>query len=419
MKEVVIISAVRTPIGNYMGALRDVPAYDLVALVLNEAVKRAKVDPVNVDDVVMGQCYQSGEYVNIARMGLLTAGWPDSVPGITVDRRCPSGGDAVCFGAMEIMTGTSEIVVAGGVESMSNAEFYIPGGVKWGVGRQGGVKADDSPRGHGSLALFGMPLYDRIQRSRPMHQPVSRYGVIKSNMAWAENAGKEHNLSREEADRWALRSHQRACAAQDAGKFKEQIVPVPVPQRRGEPKIIDSDEGPRHDTSIEALSKLKPVLGGLCTAGNSATENDAAAAFVLTTAEKAKELGVEPMAFLTSFAFGASNPLTTWKAAPVAVNKALKKAGITVSDIGLFEIQEAFSIQVISDFIELGIPREEWDKIINVNGSGIALGHPLGATLALRLVNLVYELRRRNGKYGLTTTPGAGGIGTALIIERR
>lgn len=419
MKEVVILSAARTPIGNYMGSLRDVLAYDLVALVLNAAVERAKVDPATVDDVIMGQCYQSGEYVNIARMGLLTAGWPVTVPGITIDRRCTSGVDAVCFGTMEIMTGVSEIVVAGGVESMSTAEFYIPGGIKWGVGRQGGIKADDSPRGHGSLGLFGITLYDRIQRSRPMHQPISRFGLIKSNMAWAENAAKEHNISREEADRWALRSHQRACAAQDAGKFKEQIVPVPVPQRKGEPKIIDADEGPRRDTSIEVLSKLKPVLGGICTAGNSATENDAAAAFVLTTAEKAKELGVEPLASVASFAFGASDPLTTWKAAPVAVDKALKKAGLTLSGIELFEIQEAFSVQVLADFIELGIPREDWDKKINVNGSGIALGHPLGATLALRLVNLVYEMRRRNLRYGLTTTPGAGGIGTALIVKGR
>lgn len=419
MQEVVIASAVRTPIGSYLGALRDVPAYDLTALVLNETVKRAKVDPATVDDVIMGQCYQSGEYVNIARMGLLTAGWPVEVPGITIDRRCTSGVDAVCFGAMEIMTETSEIVVAGGVESMSTAEFYIPGSVKWGIGRQGGIKADDSPRGHGSLGLFGITLYDRIQRSRPMHQPIDRFGVIKSNMAWAENSGKEHNLSREEADKWALRSHQRACAAQDAGKFKEQIVPVAVPQRKGEPKVVDADEGPRGDTSMEALSKLKPVLGGICTAGNSATENDAAAAFVLTTPEKAKELGVEPLVFIKSFAFGASNPLTTWKASPVAVNKALKKAGLTISDIDLFEIQEAFAIQVLSDIIELEVPREDWDKKINVNGSGIALGHPLGATLALRLVNLVYELRRRNARYGLVTTPGAGGIGIALIVERR
>jgi len=419
MEDVAIVSAVRTPIGSYMGAMRDVLAYDLTALVLNEAVKRANVDPAQVDDVIIGQCYQSGEYVNIARMGLLTAGWPVTVPGITIDRRCTSGVDSVCFGAMEIMTGVSEVVAAGGIESMSTAEFYIPGGVKWGIGRQGGIKADDSPRGHGSLGMFGITLYDRIQRSRPMHQPISRFGVIVSNMAWAENSAKEHNLSREDADKWALRSHQRAVAAQDAGKLKEQIVPVSIPQGRGEPIVFDTDEGPRRDTSLEALAKLRPVLDGVCTAGNSATENDAAAAFVLTTEKKAKELGVEPLAFVKSFAFGGADPLTTWKASPVAVEKALKQAGLTVNDIDLFEIQEAFAVQVLSDIIELGIPEEDWDKKINVNGSGISLGHPLGATLALRLVNLVYEMKRRNARYGLVTTPGAGGIGLGLIVERR
>lgn len=419
MENIAIISAVRTPIGNYMGTLRDVPAYDLVALVLNEAVKRAKVDPVRVGDVIMGQCYQSGEYVNIARRGLLTAGWPVTVPGITIDRRCTSGVDAICFGSMEIMTGVSEIVAAGGVESMSTAEFYIPGGVKWGIGRQGGIKAGDSPRGHGSLGQFGITIYDRIQRSRPMHQPESRFGLIRSNMEWAEKAAKEHNISREDVDKWALRSHLRACAAQDAGKFKEQIVPVTIPQRKGAPIVIDTDEGPRRDTSLEVLAKLTPTLGGICTPGNSATENDAAAAFVLTTEKNAKELGVEPLAFVKSFAFGGADPWTTWKASPAAAPKALERAGITISDIDLFEVQEAFAVQVLSDLIEMGIPKEDWDKKVNVNGSGISLGHPLGATLALRTVNLVYEMRRRNARYGLVTTPGAGGVGLVLIVERK
>lgn len=419
MEDVAIVSAVRTPIGNYMGTLRDVPAYTLVATVLNEVAKRANLNPEQVDDVIFGQCYQSGEYVNIARRGLLDAGWPDAIPGITIDRRCTSGADAVCFGAMEIMTGVSDIVAAGGVESMSTAEFYIPGGLKWGIGRQGGIKEADSPRGHGSLGIFGITLYDRIQRSRPMHQPESRYGIIRSNMEWAENSAKEHNLTRERADKWALRSHQRACAAQEAGKFKEQIVPVSVPQQRGDPVVVDTDEGPRSDTSLEALARLRPALGGICTPGNSATENDAAAAFVLASAPKVKELGVEPLAWVKSFAFGGANPLTTWKASPVAVEKALKKAGLTTNDIDLFEVQEAFAIQVLSDLIELNIPEGDWDKKVNVNGSGISLGHPLGATLALRLVNLLYEMRRQNARYGLVTTPGAGGIGLGLIVERR
>lgn len=419
MEDVAIVSAVRTPIGNYMGSLRNVPAYDLVATVLNEAVKRAKVDPVNVDDVIFGQCYQSGEYVNIARMGLLTADWPDSVPGITIDRRCTSGADAVCFGAMEIMTGVSDIVAAGGVESMSTAEFYIPGNIKWGIGRGAGVSFPDAPRGHGSISMAGITLYDRIQRSRPMHMPISKYGYVASNMVWAENSAKEHNLTREQADNWALRSHRNAVAAQDAGLFKDQIVPVSVPQPKGDPKIFDTDEGPRRDTSPEQLAKLKPTLGGICTPGNSATENDAAAAFILVSASKVKELGVKPLAWVKSFAFGASNPLTTWKGSPVACEKAMKKAGLTVNDIDVFEVQEAFAIQVLSDLIEMKIPKEDWDKKVNLCGSGIALGHPLGATLALRLVNLIYTLNRLKGRYGLTTTPGAGGIGLGLIVERR
>ena len=418
MEDVAIISAVRTPIGSYMGALRDVPAYDLTALVLNEAVKRAKVDPALVDDVIMGQCYQSGEYVNIARMGLLTAGWPVTVPGITIDRRCTSGMDAVCFGAMEIQTGNSEIVVAGGVESMSTAEFYIPGQIRWGIGRQGGIKADDSPRGHGSLSLFGITLYDRGQRSRPMHQPISRFGVLRSNMAWADKAAEELNITREDCDKWALRSHQNACAAIDAGTFKEYIVPVTIPQARGEPKVVDTDEGPRRDTTLEALSKLRSVLGGVCTAGNSSTENDAAAAFVLTTEAKAKELGVEPLAYLKSFAVAADDPWCPPKAGTKAFKKALEKAGLTVEQIDVFEIQEAFAAQCLYNIRTVGVPEELYDRI-NVNGSGVSLGHPIGATLAIRLCGLVHEMKKRNARYGLVGTPSAGAPALAAVFERR
>ena len=418
MEEIVIISAVRTPIGRYMGCLRDVPAYDLGAAVLNEVVKRAKVDPAHVDDVILGQCYQSGEYVNLARMSLLTAGWPVEVPGITIDRRCTSGVDSVCFGAMEIMTGNAEIVVAGGVESMSTAEFYIPGGVKWGIGRQGGIKADDSPRGHGSLSMFGITLYDRIQRSRPMHQPISRFGLLISNMAWADKAAKELNISREECDKWVLRSHQKACAAIDSGKFRDEIAPVTIPQRKGEPMIIDTDEAPRRDTTLEKLAQLQSILGGVSTAGNSSSENDGAAACVLTAEAKAEELGVEPMAYLKSFAVAGADPFRTWLAVPMAVNKALEKAGLDIGQIDLIEIQEAFAGQLLADVKELGISDEDCEKKVNVNGSGISLGHPVGATGAMRMTTLLYEMKRRNAKYGLETICGGGGLGIAAIVER-
>ena len=318
MERVAVVSAVRTPIGAYLGALRDVPAYDLVAAVLNEAAKRANVNPVEVEDVIFGQCYQSGEYVNIARRGLLQAGWPVTVPGITLDRRCTSGMDALVIGAMQIQTGVSKIVVAGGVESMSTAEFYIPGNIKWGIGRGAGISYADAPRGHGSQKLFGIPIYDRIQRSRPMHQPSDKFGEIVSNVAWAENVAKEIGLTREECDKWALRSHQNAVAAQKNGKFKDYIVPISVPSSKGEPKIVDTDEGPRADTTLEALAKLKPIMGGVCTAGNSSSENDAAAAFILMGESTAKERGLEPLAYLKAWEKAADDP----RDPPKAGNKA-------------------------------------------------------------------------------------------------
>ena len=413
MEKVAILSAVRTPIGRYMGVLRDVPAYDLGALVLNEAVKRAKVDPASVDEVIMGQCYQSGEYVNIARMSLFVAGWPERITGITVDRRCCSGLDAICFGAMKIQSGNADIVVAGGVENMSSAEFYIPGSIKWGIGGTG-----DMPRGHGSLATWGITVYDRIQRGRVMSQPVDRFGVLQTMMVWGDGAAKAENISREECDKWAFGAHQKACAAIDSGKFKEEIIPVAVPQRKGEPVVIDTDETPRRDTTLEKLAQLQSILGGVSTAGNSSSENDGAAACVLTTEAKAKELGVEPMAYLKSFAVAGADPFCTWLAVPIAVNKALEKAGLDIGQMDLIEIQEAFAGQLLADVKELGISEEDCEKKVNVNGSGISLGHPVGATGAMRMATLLHEMKRRNAKYGLETICGGGGLGIAAIVER-
>jgi len=413
MEKVAILSGVRTPIGRYMGVLRDVPAYDLGALVLNEAVKRAKVNPAWVDDVVMGECYQNGEYVNIARMSLLVAGWPVEIAGVTLDRRCCSGLEAICYGGMKIQTGNADIVVAGGVESMSSAEFYIPGRIKWGIGGTG-----DMPRGHGSLATWGIPFYDRIQRGRVMSQPVDRFGVLQTMMVWGDGAAEAENISREDCDVWAFEAHQKACAAIDSGKFKDEIVPVTVPQRKGKPVIIDTDETPRHDTTLEKLAALRPVLGGVSTAGNSSSENDGAAACVLTTEAKADELGMEPMAYLKSFAVAGTDPMRTWLAVPIAVNKALEKAGLNIDQIDLIEIQEAFAGQLLADVKELGISKEDCEKKVNVNGSGISLGHPVGATGAMRMTTLLYEMRRRNVKYGLETICGGGGLGIAAIVER-
>ena len=420
MEEVAIISSVRTPIGAYTGALKDVLAYDLAALVLNEAVKRAKVDPAQVDSVIMGQCYQSGEYVNIARMSLLTAGWPVEVPGVTIDCRCCSGLEAICFAAMNIQTGNAEIMVASGVEHMSSAEYYIPGNlIKWGIGGKNDPKWGFMPRGHGSLQMWGIPLHDRIQRGRVMSQPIDRFGELNSMMTWAETAAREEHITREETDKWALRSHQKAIAAIDSGVFAEEIVPVTVPQRRGEPIIVDTDETPRRDTSLERLARLATVYPeGICTAGNSSSENDGAAACVLTTRAKAKELGVEPMAYIKSFAIAGADPTLTYPAVPAAVNKALEKAGLTIEQIELIEIQEAFACQALADARLMGIPEEDWDKKINVNGSGVSLGHPVGATGVLRMTTLLHEMKRRNVKYGLETICGGGGLGICAIVER-
>jgi len=412
VKEVVIVSAVRTPVGNFGGSLRTVPAYDLGALVLDEVVKRAKLEPGSVNMVIMGQNYHSGEYVNIARMSLLKAGWPVEIPALTLDRRCPSGFDTVCLAAMMIQSGNADIVIAGGVESMSTAEFYLKGDIRWGVGGVG-----DMPRGHGSLSTWGIPMYDRILRARVMSQPEERFGTIPTMMTWAETAAKEYSISREEVDKWALLSNQRACAAIESGKFKEEIIPVSVPQRRGEPLLFTEDERPRRDTSLEALSKLRPVLGGVCTAGNSAGENDGAAACVVMSQEKAEELNIKPMAYVKSFAFSGADPRYTWKAVPAAVNMALKKAGLTLNQADLIELHEAFAAQVLANFKELGITEKDYDRV-NVNGSCVALGHPLGATGARILTTLLYEMPRRNARYGLVAICGGGGMGVCGILEK-
>jgi len=421
MEEVVIVSGVRTPIGGYLGIFRDIPAYELGALVLNEVAKRARVDPGLVEDVIMGQSYQNGEYVNIARMALLAAGWPVEVPGITFERRCCSGIDCICFGAMKIQCGHAEIIVAGGVESMSTAEFYVPGEYfKAGVGGRRDPKWGFMPRGHGALSMWGMPLFDRIQRARVMSQPVERFGELNSMMTWAETAAREEKISREEADSWALRSHQKACAAIDSGKFKEEIVPVLVPQSKGGPLVIDTDEPPRRDTSLDKLARLGSVYPeGICTAGNSSTENDGAAAVVLMTENKARELGVEPLALLRSFAVAAVDPTLTYPAVPVSVSKALEKAGLTIERIDLIEMQEAFATQVLADAKIMGLSKEDLENKVNLNGSGISLGHPIAATGTMRMVTLLHEMRRREVRYGLVTICGGGGHGIAAILERK
>ena len=413
MNQPVIISAVRTPVGRYMGALKDVEAYDLASLVLNEVIKRVDIQPGQVDEVILGQSYQNGEYVNIARMGLLKAGWPESIPGITIDRRCCTGLDVIRYAASLIMSEQAEIIVAGGVESMSNAEFYLPGNIKWGVGGSQGM-----PRGHGDMSIWGLKFYDRIQRARVMSQPEERYGVLPAMMTWAETAAKEENISRQACDQWSLESHQKACAAMESGKFNGEIIGVPLPQRKGDPILFDKDENPRADTTIETLGRLKPVLGGVCTAGNSSTENDGAAAVIVTSAQKAEELGIEPLAFVKACAVAGDDPRKTYKTVPTAVDKALKAAGIEIGNIDLIEIQEAFAAQVLADLKEMGVGPQDYGKV-NVNGSGISLGHPIAATGVRVLVTLLHEMNRRGVRYGLECICGGGGLGIAAVFERK
>jgi len=413
MNQPVIISAVRTPVGRYMGALRDVEAYDLASLVLNEAIGRAGIQSDRVDEVIMGQSYQNGEYVNIARMGLLKAGWPETIPGLTIDRRCCTGLDVVRLAAALIQSNQAEIVVAGGVESMSNAEFYLPGNIKWGVGGRSGM-----PRGHGDMSIWGLKFYDRIQRARVMSQPEDRYGVLPAMMTWAETAAKEEEITRQACDRWSLASHEKACTAQAEGKFADEMIPVAIPQRKGDPVVVDCDENPRSDTTLERLGRLKAVLGGVCTAGNSSTENDGAAAVVVTSREKAAELGVEVLAHLKSCAVVGDDPRHTYRTVPAAVKKALDLAQSTIDQMDLIEVQEAFAAQVLADLKQMGVGPQEFGRV-NVNGSGISLGHPIAATGTRVLVTLLHEMKRSGAKFGLETICGGGGLGIAAVFERK
>jgi len=418
--EVVIVSGERTRIGSYIGALREVPAYRLAALVLDAAVRKAGVDPARVDEVVLGQSYQNGESVNVARMALLAAGWPVEITGITLDRRCCSGLDAVRYAQMTIASGNAEIVVAGGVDSMSRAEFYIPGDrIKWGLGGGKDDKWGFMPKGHGALSMWGLPFFDRIQRARVMSQPLERFGELNSMMSWAEAAAREEGVSRQAADAWAVGSHRKACAAIAAGKFAEEIVAVPVPGPKGQTIVIDGDEPPRPDTDAEKLARLKTVYpDGICTAGNSSTENDGAAALVLMSARKAGELGLTPLARLVSHAVAAADPTLTYPAVPAAVAKSLAKAKLTIADMELIEIQEAFAAQTLADAKLMGLTEQDCEQRVNVNGSGISLGHPIGATGAMRLVTLIHEMQRRKVRYGLETICGGGGQGIAAVFER-
>lgn len=393
-KEIVIVSGCRTPIGSFGQTLRDVRAYQLAALVMQEALKRAGVEGKMLSDVIFGDCIQTCEEANTARTAALKAGIPMEVPAATIQRQCASGMQAVIFASQQIIAGDSDIVLAGGVESMSNAPYVLKK-ARWGARLQHAEMTD---------AMWEL-----------LHSGSGLLGEAFIMGQTAENLAQKYNISREEQDQVAFESHSKALAAIDGGKFKQEIIPVPIPQRKGEPKMFDTDEHPRRDVSRESLAQLKPAFkkDGTVTAGNSSGLNDGAAAMVITSAEKAKELGIKPMARIVANALAGVEPHLMGYGPVPAVQKLLKKSGRNLQDIDLIECNEAFAAQYLACEKGLGLERSR----VNVNGSGVALGHPVGCTGARLIISLMNELKRRNGKLGIATLCVGGGMGAAVLIE--
>lgn len=394
MQEVVIVSAVRTAIGKIGGTLKGVPPEDLATIVMKDAIKRAQVEQESIDEVIFGQTKQSADAANLARVAALKAGIPIEIPAYTVMRQCGSGLQAVNNGAQAIMCGLADVIVAGGTESMSNAPYYLRN-ARYGFASGNGV------------------LVDSNTESQPRSQPMETYGSLTMGLT-AENLAVKHGISREEQDLFALTSQEKAAQAIQKGKFRAEIVPVPIPQKKGEPILFDTDEYPRK-TSLEQLARLGPVFkeGGTVTAGNSSGRNDGAACLVLMSAREAQKKNIEPLAILRSqAAVGVSPEIMGIGPAP-ASRKALKLAGLTLDDIDLIELNEAFAAQSLAVIKELGL----FPQTVNVNGGAIALGHPLGCSGARILTTLLYEMKRRKARYGLTTICIAGGQGIADVVE--
>ena len=392
MREVVIASAVRTPVGSFGGALKDVSAADLGALVIKEAVNRAGIKGELVDEVLMGNVIQAGLGQNIARQSTVKAGLPVEVPAMTINMVCGSGLRTVSLAAQMIKAGDADIIVAGGAENMSQAPYVLKS-ARWGQ-RMGDGKMVD--------AMINDALTDAFNN---YHMGVT-----------AENIAKQWNLSREEQDEFALNSQLKAEAAIKAGKFKEEIVPVVIPQRKGEPKVFDTDEFPRFGATMEGLAKLRPafIKDGTVTAGNASGINDGAAAFVVMSAEKAEELGITPLSKIVSYGQKGLDPTIMGYGPFHATKKALEVANLKVEDLDLIEANEAFASQSLAVAKDLHFDMSK----VNVNGGAIALGHPVGASGARILVTLLHEMQKRDAKKGLATLCIGGGMGTALIVER-
>jgi 3-oxoadipyl-CoA thiolase len=395
--EAYVIDALRTPIGRYGGALANARPDDLAAHVIRAAVERNELPVGEIDEVYMGCTNQAGEdNRNVARMGLLLAGLPVEVPGVTVNRLCASGLEAVNQAARQIKLGEADLVLAGGVESMTRAPLAMP-------------KPDRSfPRG-------GPTVYDTTIGWRFVNPRMEELHGTDSMGQTAENVAQRFGVSREDQDEFALESHRRALAAQEAGRFDDEIVPLPVPQPKGEPVTVHSDEGPRPDTTLEKLGRLRPVFseGGTVTAGNSSQINDGASCLVLASPERARALGREPLARIVSTGAAGVEPSVMGIGPIPAARKALAGAGLTVRDIDLVELNEAFASQVLACARELELDLER----LNVNGGAIALGHPLGASGARLVGTLIYEMRRRGAQRGLATMCIGVGQGLAMVVE--
>jgi 3-oxoadipyl-CoA thiolase len=393
----VIVDALRTPVGRYGGTLSSVRPDDLAAHVIAAAVERSDLPTDSIDDVFFGCTNQAGEdNRNVARMGLLLAGLPVEVPGVTVNRLCASGLEAVNQAARAVDVGEGSLMLGGGVESMSRAPLVMAKPER-GFPR-GPQKMEDTTLGW----RFVNP------------RMAERYSTEQMG-ATAENVAERYGVSREDQDAFALESHRRAAAAMDAGRFDDEIVPVDVPQRKGDPVTVHSDEGIRPDTTLEKLAGLKPVFreGGTITAGNSSQLNDGASCLVVCSEERARELGREPLARIVSTGVAGVDPAFMGVGPVPASRMALDRAGLTIDDIDLVELNEAFAAQVLASVRELGVPLEK----LNVNGGAIALGHPLGSSGARLLGTLVWELRRRGARYGLATMCIGVGMGMAMVVE--
>ncbi|MGY2084135.1 acetyl-CoA C-acetyltransferase [Blastococcus sp. SYSU DS0539] len=401
MREAVICEPVRTPIGRYGGMFQSLTAVDLGVAALTGLLARTGIDPELVDDVILGHCNGNSEAPAIGRVVALDAGLPVTVPGQHLDRRCGSGLQAVVNAAMQVQTGAHDLVVAGGTESMSNAAFYSTD-MRW-----GGARA-------------GVQMHDSLVRARST--AGGRFHPVPGGMLeTAENLRREYSIGREEQDRLAVESHRRAVAAQESGVFDEEIIPVTVTGRKGA-EIISRDEHPRPGTSMESLAKLRPILGSsdpeaTVTAGNASGQNDAAAMCIVTTPERAEELGLRPLVRLVSWAVAGVAPRVMGIGPVPATQAALERADLRLADVDVIELNEAFAAQALAVMREWKFTDEDHERT-NVHGSGISLGHPVGATGVRMLSALARELHRREGRYALETMCIGGGQGMAAVFER-